>query len=203
MPGKRRHLVLFYFRHGYFIFKFPNVLKCQMQNWTQINLNMRMTLAIFQTLTKEWSRSWLAVHLIFGSLSRQWERKSFPSGLNLSGIGGLCPIPTLYIIWKLCSYSCQGLYKDRKNKHKRMPNSFRVQQTLTLELKRKYARLTGRIFFIATTYFSQGSTKAAKDNTHTHTHMHRCSCVPMKLCYKLVARMVCYPIWDVLPSSII
>lgn len=51
-----------------------------------------------QTLTKAWSRSWLAVHLIFGSLSRQCERKSFPSGLNLSGIGGLCPIPTLYII---------------------------------------------------------------------------------------------------------
>lgn len=67
------------------------------------------TKSTWQTLTNGWSRSWLAVHLIFGSLSRQWERKSFPSGLTLSGIGGLWPIPTLYMIWKLCSYSCQGL----------------------------------------------------------------------------------------------
>lgn len=51
----------------------------------------------------------LAVQRRLGSLSRQWPRKSFPSVLSFSGMGGLWPIPTLYMIWKLCSYSCQGL----------------------------------------------------------------------------------------------
>lgn len=51
----------------------------------------------------------LAVQRRLGSLSRQCPRKSLPSVLSFSGMGGLWPIPTLYMIWKLCSYSCQGL----------------------------------------------------------------------------------------------
>lgn len=62
-----------------------------------------------QTLTNGWSSSMLAVQRRLGSLSRQCPRKSLPSVLSFSGMGGLWPIPTLYMIWKLCSYSCQGL----------------------------------------------------------------------------------------------
>lgn len=64
---------------------------------------------IRQTLTNGWSSSMLAVQRRLGSLSRQCPRKSLPSVLSFSGMGGLWPIPTLYMIWKLCSYSCQGL----------------------------------------------------------------------------------------------
>jgi hypothetical protein len=111
--GTIRHLVPSILHTGILDLR-SNFLKGQMQKWTWI-LKHKDQLSSRQTLTKEWSRSWLAVHLSFGSLSRQWARKPFPSGLSLSGTGGLCPIPTLYMIWKLCSYSCHGLYENRKS----------------------------------------------------------------------------------------
>ena len=51
------------------------------------------------TLTNGSSVSCEAVHLISGSGSRQWETKSLPSELIVSGILGILPMPTLNIIW--------------------------------------------------------------------------------------------------------